>query len=127
MNYNQQPLYVVDGVVIRNDAQYGAGGANNNNYWDDQRIRGNGALDINPSDIESLNILKGASATALYGSDAASGVIVITTKKGTKKKGLGVDLNYNLSVEEVAYTPNFQNVYGPGYDRGNNVARNNFV
>ena len=122
LNYNQQPLYVVDGVVIRNDAQYGAGGANNNNYWDDQRIRGNGALDINPNDIESLNILKGASATALYGSDAASGVIVITTKKGTKKKGLGVDLSYNLSVEEVAFTPKFQNTYGPGYDRANNLA-----
>ncbi|WP_163708226.1 SusC/RagA family TonB-linked outer membrane protein [Mangrovibacterium lignilyticum] len=122
LNYNQQPLYVVDGVVIRNDAQYGAAGANNNNYWDDQRIRGNGALDINPNDIESLNILKGASATALYGSDAASGVIVITTKKGTKKKGMGVDLTYNLSVEEVAYLPKFQNTYGPGYDRANNIA-----
>ncbi len=118
LNYNQQPLYVVDGVIIRNDAQYGASGANNNNYWDDQRIRGNGALDINPNDIESLNVLKGASATALYGSDAASGVIVITTKKGSqKKKGLGVDFGYNYSVDKVAYTPKFQNSYGPGYYR----------
>ncbi len=116
LNYNQQPLYVVDGVIIRNDGQYGADGANNNNYWDDQRIRGNGALDINPNDIESLNVLKGASATALYGSDAASGVIVITTKKGTQKKeGLGVDFGYNYSVDKVAYTPKFQNSYGPSY------------
>ncbi|MFT3738366.1 MAG: SusC/RagA family TonB-linked outer membrane protein [Breznakibacter sp.] len=123
LNYNQQPLYVVDGVIIRNDGQYGATGANNNNYWDDQRIRGNGALDINPNDIESLSVLKGASATALYGSDAASGVIVITTKKGTKKtKGLGVDLTYNLAVENVAFLPKFQNVYGPGYDRASNIA-----
>ena len=51
INYNQQPLYVVDGVMIRNDGQNGAAGANNNNYWDDQRVRGNGILDINPADI----------------------------------------------------------------------------
>src|SRR5680860_93745 len=68
LNYDQQPLYVVDGVVIRNDQQSGARGANNNNYWGDQRIRGNGILDINPNDIETISILKGASASALYGS-----------------------------------------------------------
>lgn len=122
LNYNQQPLYVVDGVMIRNDAQNGAAGANNNNYWDDQRIRGNGILDINPSDIESLTVLKGASATALYGSDANSGVVVITTKKGVKGKGLGVDFNYNVGIENAAYLPDFQNIYGPGYDRATNVA-----
>lgn len=122
LNYNQQPLYVVDGIVIRNDNQNGATGANNGNYWDDQRIRGNGILDINPADIESLSVLKGASATALYGSDAASGVIVITTKKGTKGRGLGVDLNYTASVEKAAFLPKFQNVYGPGYDRVTNLS-----
>lgn len=122
LNYNQQPLYVVDGVTIRNDGQNGATGANNNNYWDDQRIRGNGILDINPGDIESLTVLKGASATALYGSDAASGVVVITTKKGSKARGLGVDVNYNGSVENVAFLPKFQNIYGPGYDRETNIA-----
>ncbi|SMD11391.1 SusC/RagA family TonB-linked outer membrane protein [Pedobacter nyackensis] len=122
ISYNQQPLYVVDGVMIRNDAQNGAGGANNNNYWDDQRIRGNGILDINPADIESLTVLKGASASALYGSDAGSGVVVITTKKGSKSRGLGVDFNYQGSVDKVAFLPNFQNVYGPGYDRATNLA-----
>ncbi|MBB6273905.1 iron complex outermembrane receptor protein [Pedobacter cryoconitis] len=122
INYNQQPLYVVDGVMIRNDAQNGAKGANNNDYWGDQRIRGNGILDINPADIESLTILKGASASALYGSDAASGVIVITTKKGSKDRGLGVDFNYQGSIDKVAFLPNFQNVYGPGYDRATNLA-----
>ncbi|MCL6218683.1 SusC/RagA family TonB-linked outer membrane protein [Zunongwangia pacifica] len=122
LNYDQQPLYVVDGVVIRNDQQNGASGANNNNYWGDQRIRGNGILDINPNDIETLSILKGASATALYGSDASSGVVVITTKKGTKSKGLGVDVNFTGTVEEVAFLPKFQNVYGPGYDRETNLA-----
>lgn len=122
LNYDQQPLYVVDGVVIRNDQQSGAQGANNNDYWGDQRIRGNGILDINPNDIESLSILKGASATALYGSDAASGVVVITTKSGKEGKGLGVEFNYSGTIEEVAFLPKFQNVYGPGYDRETNLA-----
>lgn len=122
ISYNQQPLYVVDGVMIRNDGQNGAAGANNNNYWGDQRIRGNGILDINPADIESLTILKGASASALYGSDAGSGVVVITTKKGIKGKGLGIDFNYQGSIDQVAFLPNFQNVYGPGYDRATNLA-----
>lgn len=122
ISYNQQPLYVVDGVMIRNDGQNGAKGANNNDYWGDQRIRGNGILDINPADIESMTILKGASASALYGSDAGSGVVVITTKKGIKGKGLGIDFNYQGSVDQVAFLPNFQNVYGPGYDRATNLA-----
>ncbi|HLS95487.1 MAG TPA: SusC/RagA family TonB-linked outer membrane protein [Sphingobacterium sp.] len=122
LNYQRQPLYVVDGVIIRNDQQYGASGANNNNYWDDQRIRGNGMLDINPADIESLSILKGSAASALYGSDAASGVIVITTKKGSKSRGLGIDFNYNGSLERAAFLPRFQNIYGPGYDAATNVA-----
>ncbi|WP_437920980.1 SusC/RagA family TonB-linked outer membrane protein [Sphingobacterium sp. LRF_L2] len=122
LNYQRQPLYVVDGVIIRNDQQYGSSGSNNNNYWDDQRIRGNGMLDINPADIESLSILKGSAASALYGSDAASGVIVITTKKGLKGRGLGVDFNYSGSLERAAFLPKFQNVYGPGYDAATNLA-----
>ncbi|GAA4788945.1 SusC/RagA family TonB-linked outer membrane protein [Olivibacter ginsenosidimutans] len=122
INYQSQPLYVVDGVIIRNNGEAGATGANNDGFWSDQRIRGNGILDINPSDIESLTVLKGASATALYGSDAASGAIVITTKKGSKAKGLGVDFNYVGTIENVAFTPKFQNVYGPGYDRETNLS-----
>jgi len=122
LNYNTQPLYVVDGVIIRNNSEAGAGGSNNDGYWSDQRIRGNGILDINPQDIESLTVLKGASATALYGSDAMSGAIVITTKKGSKSRGLGVDFNYVGTAEQVAFTPKFQNVYGPGYDRATNLA-----
>lgn len=122
LNYNQQPLYVVDGIMVRNDQQNGADGANNNNYWGDQRIRGNGLLDINPADIESLTVLKGASATALYGSDANSGVVVITTKRGIKGRGLGIDFNYNIGIEKAAFLPQFQNTYGPGYDRATNLA-----
>jgi len=118
---SNQPLYVVDGVMIRNIEQSVNSGTNNGGYWDDQKIRGNGILDINPADIESLNILKGASAAALYGSEASAGVIVITTKKGTKRNGLGVDFNYNFTVEKVAFTPKYQNTYGPGYDRDTNI------
>ena len=119
---NSQPLYVVDGIIIRNIEQSGQNGVNNGGYWSDTKIRGNGILDINPADIENLTILKGASAAALYGSDASGGVIVITTKKGTKGNGLGVDLNYTYNAEQVAFTPKYQNTYGPGYDRQTNIA-----
>ena len=70
---NTQPLLIVDGVPVRN------GNANDNNTWDGGRIYGNGLVDINPEDIESLSILKGAAASALYGSEAANGVLLVTT------------------------------------------------
>lgn len=117
--FGNQPLYIVDGIMIRNLPA--TTGLNNGGYWDDQKIRGNGILDVNPADIESLTVLKGASAAALYGSDASNGVIVITTKKGTKSKGMGIEANYTFNVEKVAFTPNFQNTYGPGYDRDTNI------
>jgi iron complex outermembrane receptor protein len=123
INYNSQPLYVVDGVILRNNTNgNSAGGANNGGFYDDQRVRGNGILDVNPEDIESLTVLKGASATALYGSDATAGVIVITTKKGTKGKGLGIDFNYYGTIENAAFLPDYQNVYGQGYDRETNIS-----
>lgn len=122
LNYNSQPLYVVDGIIIRNTNEKGIRGVNNYGYWDDQRIRGNGILDVNPLDIESITILKGASATALYGSEAASGVVVISTKKGSARNGLGIQLNYTGNVEAVAFLPEYQNVYGPGYDRTSNLS-----
>ncbi|MVT09852.1 SusC/RagA family TonB-linked outer membrane protein [Chitinophaga tropicalis] len=122
LNYNTQPLYVVDGVQIRNNNETGGAGSNNGDYWSDSRIRGNGILDINPADIENLTVLKGASATALYGSDASSGVVVITTKKGARGRGMGVDLNYSATAERVAFAPQYQNVYGPGYEREVNIA-----
>jgi len=122
LNFNAQPLYILDGMVIRNINEKGTEGINNNGYWEDQRIRGNGILDINPLDIESINILKGASATSLYGSEAANGVVVITSKKGSKKKGMGVEFNYSFNAERAAFLPKFQNVYGPGLDRISNLA-----
>lgn len=122
ISYNSQPLFVVDGVILRNAGQAGVAGQNNGGFYDDQRIRGNGVLDVNPEDIESLTVLKGASATALYGSDATSGVILITTKKGTKGKGLGIDFNYYGTIENAAFLPDYQNVYGQGYDRATNLS-----
>ncbi|QES89566.1 SusC/RagA family TonB-linked outer membrane protein [Rhizosphaericola mali] len=114
---NTQPLYVVDGVPIRlyNDLQGNLGtNANNGGFWSQPRVQSNGVLDINPEDIASLTILKGASASALYGSEAANGVVVITTKKGSSSRGLGVDFNEVLNTEKVAYGPDYQNEYGPG-------------
>jgi len=105
-----QPLIIMNGVPIRD------GEASNNNYWADQRIRGNGLLDINPEDIDNISILKGASAAALYGAEAVNGVVLITTKSGAKtgKKGLGVDFSTSASVDQVAYLPQYQNVRGAG-------------
>lgn len=112
-----QPLLVVDGVVIRN------GDANNDGYWGgNQKINGNGLLDINPENIESVNILKGAAASALYGSDANFGVIVITTKNGKgARRGLGIDVNLSAGLEKAYIPDGYQLEYGPGYDRGTNV------
>lgn len=107
LSLQTQPIIILDGVPIRN------GAVSNDNYWGDQRQRGNGLNDINPEDIESLSILKGASAAALYGSEAVNGVVLITTKKGTGK-GFSVDFNTNFSVDKVAYLPRFQNVRGAG-------------
>ncbi|MFC5625054.1 SusC/RagA family TonB-linked outer membrane protein [Algoriphagus winogradskyi] len=104
-----QPLIVLDGVPIRNEE------VSNTNYWADQRLRGNGLLDINPADIDNISILKGASAAALYGSEAVNGVVLITTKKGKAgPKGMQVDFNTNFSVDNIAYLPRYQNVRGPG-------------
>ncbi len=104
-----QPLIVVDGMPIRD------GEVNNSNYWGDQRLRGNGLIDLNPEDIENISILKGASAAALYGSEAVNGVVLITTKSGKGTKGFKVDVVTNVSVDNVAYLPEYQDKYGPGY------------
>ncbi|MEO6730258.1 MAG: SusC/RagA family TonB-linked outer membrane protein [Ferruginibacter sp.] len=103
-----QPLIILDGVPIRE------GEVKNNDYWGDQRLRGNGLLDINPEDIDNISILKGASAAALYGSEAVNGVVLITTKSGKGKKGFSVDVNTNYSFDKVAYLPRYQNVRGAG-------------
>lgn len=107
-----QPLIVMDGVPIHD------GSFNNGDYWSDQRLRGNGLVDLNPDDIESITVLKGASAAALYGSEATNGVILITTKSAKGKKGFTVDFNSTYFQDKVAYLPDFQYVRGTGFNVG---------
>ncbi|PSL32499.1 SusC/RagA family TonB-linked outer membrane protein [Dyadobacter jiangsuensis] len=109
INGNTQPLIVLDGIPIRN------GESRNGDYWGDQRIRGNGLLDLNPADIENITVLKGASAAALYGSEAVNGVLLVTSKTGKGRKGIGVDFSASYSVDKIAYLPRYQDVRGPGY------------
>ncbi|HEY9003056.1 MAG TPA: SusC/RagA family TonB-linked outer membrane protein [Mucilaginibacter sp.] len=110
MTGNNQPLYVVNGIPLINnnynttDVGGGYGGKDG----------GDGIGDINPDDIESISILKGASATALYGYRGANGVILITTKKGKSGDGLGVEINSNFVREDVIDETDFQTVYGQG-------------
>ncbi len=110
---DNQALFVIDGVPIDNsilNTSYQAKGGAGFDY-------GNTAADINPNDIESLSVLKGAAATALYGSRAANGVVLITTKKGKQGKGLGVSYsgNYTMGVMDKKTFPEYQNEYGAGY------------
>ncbi|HEX7846275.1 MAG TPA: SusC/RagA family TonB-linked outer membrane protein, partial [Chitinophagaceae bacterium] len=98
---NNQPLFVVDGMPIDNAA--GDGGSID---------YGNNAADLNSEDIESIQVLKGPNASALYGSRAANGVILITTKKGNNK--FKVTLNSNTSIQKIIEFPEYQNAYGVG-------------
>lgn len=108
---NNQPLVVVDGVPIDNFS----GGTDD--YWGNGNLdKGSGISDISPDDIESMSVLKGPAAAALYGSRAGNGVVMITTKKGTKAKGVGINYNLNFTAENPMQTPKFQNVYGQGID-----------
>ena len=104
-----QPLIVVDGVPMDNFT-----GAENNDYWNPSADMGNGLSDINPEDIESMSVLKGASAAALYGSRAGNGVILITTKSGRQTKGLGITVTGTVSAETLFTKPEMQTTYGQG-------------
>ncbi|MDJ1483521.1 SusC/RagA family TonB-linked outer membrane protein [Cytophagaceae bacterium YF14B1] len=109
---NNQPLFVVDGTPVDNSnfntdaVQGGEGGG---------RDFGNAIQDLNPDDIESISVLKGPSASALYGSRASNGVIMITTKGGKGQKGIGVSFNNTLTFDKVYVLPHYQNEYGGGY------------
>lgn len=106
---NSQPLVIIDGVPMRQTT------FNNSDYWSDQRARGNGLEDLNPEDIESISVLKGASAAALYGSEALNGVVLVTTKSGKGQEGFSIDFNATYTHDQIAYLPRFQDVRGPGY------------
>ncbi len=105
---DNQALIVVDGVPLNNTTI-----SNSEDEWGGMDF-GNGASDLNPDDIESISVLKGASAAALYGSKAANGVILITTKKGKSRKGIGIQYNGGISVETPYILYDFQDVYGAG-------------
>ncbi len=105
---NNQPLFVVDGVPITNQFN----GSSGRSFQ--EADYGNGAGFVNPDDVETMTVLKGASATALYGSRAANGAIVIKTKTGAKNKGLGISVNSTITFENALRLPDYQNVYGQG-------------
>ncbi|GET24303.1 SusC/RagA family TonB-linked outer membrane protein [Prolixibacter sp. NT017] len=109
---NNQPLYVVDGVPMDNSGFGSANEANTGEY--SKSDYGSGIGDINPDDIASISVLKGPNAAALYGSRAANGVIMITTKKGSSRKGIGVSITSNTTFENPMLLPDYQNQYGQG-------------
>ncbi len=110
---NNQALFVVDGVPIDNSNTNSSDQVTGRGGYD----YGNAASDINPDNIESINVLKGAAATALYGSRASNGVIMITTKKGKSQKGIGVTFSssFTAGTADTATLPKYQNKYGAGY------------
>jgi len=109
---NNQALFVVDGVPISNDL---IANVTENDATGFQEVDyGNGAGEISADDIKSISVLKGPSATALYGSRAANGVVVIETKDGSNQSGFGISLNSSLTVETPLTMPQYQNVYGQG-------------
>jgi TonB-linked SusC/RagA family outer membrane protein len=123
MTGNNQPLWVVDGVPINNDPGDASGSYASSGNID----YGNGAADLNPDDIESIQVLKGPNAAALYGSKAANGAILITTKKGKPgDKTLGIAVNQNTLINTITEFPAYQNVYGEG-GNGRMVTNSNLI
>lgn len=116
INGSNQPLYVVDGVPLQNTTLISQGHA----------ISGSGISNISSDDIESMTVLKGAAATALYGSRASNGVIVITTKSGSRGDGKNFTLSYNGGVQlrQVSLLPEMQNEFGQGWAGGQTFIEN---
>lgn len=115
---SNQPLFVVDGVPMSNTATVGSDWLNGGYDY------GNSANLINPDDVESMTILKGAASTALYGSRAANGVVMITTKSGKRGSGLGVEYNGGMQFSEILRLPEFQNEFGMGWDGNHTLTEN---
>ncbi|MDC7994243.1 SusC/RagA family TonB-linked outer membrane protein [Altibacter sp. HG106] len=109
---NNNPLFIVDGTPINNTTVLNV---TNEAAAGFQEIDfGNGAMEVNPDDIASVTVLKGPTAAALYGSRASNGVIVIETKDGSQKKGIGVSFNTSLFIDRAFQLPEFQNSFGQG-------------
>ena len=110
---NNQPIYVVDGVILDNGVKSGdADWAQSDTDW------GNELKNLNPDDFETVSVLKGAAATALYGSRGLNGAVVITTKSGKGKKGLGINFSQTFGIDHVYGGPAFQNERGEGVMSG---------
>ncbi|MDA7717175.1 SusC/RagA family TonB-linked outer membrane protein [Flavobacteriaceae bacterium] len=110
LNGNNQPLYVIDGITINNDNLGAAGMWGGTDY-------GDGVSSINPDDIESVSVLKGGAAAALYGSRASNGVIIINTKTGAGAKGIGVEYNTTMQFDVLNNSlVDVQTIYGQGRD-----------
>jgi len=106
---NDQPLYVINGIPMESSNLGSAG------LWGGNDA-GDGLSIINPDDIENISVLKGNTAAALYGARAANGVILITTKSGKARKGMGVTVNSNITIDRAIDRTDFQTEYGPGTD-----------
>lgn len=120
LNYgNNEALFVIDGIPVRSGTTATTSSSSYTNSGADFPVDyGNGASDLNPEDIATVTVLKGPAATALYGSRAANGAIVITTKSGRKNKGIGVSISSTVVFEKAGYWPDFQKQYGSGDDMG---------
>lgn len=124
LSSNNQPIYVVDGVILDNSTR----GDDLDSGTTDANDYGNDLKNLNPDDFATISVLKGAAATALYGSRGLNGAVVITTKGGGKYKGFGVDVSQTFGIDHAYRTPDVQTVYGPGsrpgrinYGEGGNV------
>lgn len=111
-----QAFIVVDGVPISARGEDSGGSVYSSS------VVGGGITDINPEDVESISVLKGPNAAALYGADAARGVVLITTKKGRLSRGLGVSVTSNTTFERPMFLPDYQNEYGQGNNSDLSVA-----
>lgn len=110
---NNNPIFVIDGVILDNSI------SNASADWDaTSNDFGNMLKNLNPDDFESVSVLKGAAATALYGSRGINGAIVITTKSGAGQKGLGVKVTQSIGIDHVYKQPDIQYQFGPGVRAG---------
>ena len=110
LSSNNQPIYVVDGVILDNNIS----GNDDLNWGANSSDYGNELKNLNPDDFESVSVLKGAAATALYGSRGLNGAVVITTKSGKKGSGLGISFSQTFGIDHAYKTPDIQTIYGDG-------------
>lgn len=121
MGTNNQPIYVVDGVILDNNVS----GNDDLNWGQNSSDYGNELKNLNPDDFESVSVLKGAAATALYGSRGLNGAVIITTKSGKAGSGLGISFSQSVGFDHAYKTPDIQTTYGNGLFPGYNDSDGN--